>query len=222
MPRPFQCTERGGEPPSGQVVAVSSAPSETSCILAFFGWDMTPPFTALLSTSLPSATNDHQSSSSSRGLLLCSLCQRQIPTWNFLTPTTANESLNFTGARQHRTRAFDVLREHRTHCPYVVKTTPSPSLAPVSMPYARKGEPEVWSIALSPSMELLEGWRAHLNILLRSEWRRMSEYASIGGIQGNIVEGLGGKPVGGVIEIVRTQHGGVSPCILILQTNDIH
>jgi len=79
------------------------------------------------------------------------------------------------------------------------------------MPYARNGEPDVWDMALSPSMDLLEGWRAHLDILLRSEWRRMTEYASLGGIQGNTVEGSGEKPVGGVVEIVRTQHGGVGP-----------
>ncbi len=211
MLRPSQCTE----PPSGQAGTVSSVPSETSCILAFFGWEMTSPSTALLSTSSPTTINEHQLSSPSRGLLVCSLCQRQIPTWNFLSSTAANRSMDFSGTRQHRARAFDVLREHRTHCPYVVKTTPSPSLTPVPMPYARKGEQDDWDVALSPSMELLEGWKAHLNILLRSEWRRISEYSPLGGIQGGIVEGSGEKPVGGVVEIVRTQHGGVSPWFLV-------
>jgi len=211
MLRPFQCAVQGGEHPSDQAVAVSSAPSETSCILAFFGWDITPPPTALPPTSLPTAINDYQMSSRSRGLLVCSLCQRQIPTWHFLSSTIAKQSLDLSSIRQHRARAFDVLREHRTHCPYIVKTAPSPSLAPVSVSYTNKGEPDVRDTALSSSMELLEGWRAHLNILLRSEWRIMSDYAPLGGTQGNIVAGSGEKPVGGVVEIVRTQHGGVSP-----------
>lgn len=211
MLRPSQCTEQGGGPPPGHAVTVSGVPSETSCILAFFGWDTTSPSMTLLSTGPPTAINEHQFCSPSRGLLVCSLCQRQIPTWNFVSSATGNRSTDFSGTRQHRSRAFDVLREHRTHCPYVVRTTPSPSLAPVSIPYTRNGEADVWDMALSPSMELLEGWRAHLNILLRSDWRRISEYPSLGGIQGNIGEGSGEKPVGGVVDIVRTQHGGVSP-----------
>lgn len=211
MLRLFQCTEQGGEPPSGHAVTVSDVPSETSCILAFFGWDTISPSMALLSTGPPTAVNEHQLASPSRGLMVCSLCQRQIPIWNFVSSTTANRPMDSSGTRQHRARAFDVLREHRTHCPYVVKTTPSPSLAPVSIPYTRNGEANVWDMALSPSMELLEGWRAHLNILLRSDWRRISEYASLGGKQGNIGEGSGEKPIGGVVSTVRTQHGGVSP-----------
>ena len=70
---------------------------------------------------------------------------------------------------------------------------------------------DVQDMALSPSMVLLEGWRVHLNTLLRSEWRRTSEYALLGQMQGNPAGGLGENPVGGIIEIVRTQHGGVSP-----------
>jgi len=209
MLRPFHCAERGVELASGQAVAVLSTPSETSCILAFFGWDMTPP-----STTVPTPIHDQQVPSSSRGLLMCSLCQRQVPTWTFLSSTTPSRSLDPSGTRQHQARPFDVLREHRTHCPYVVKTTPSPSLAPLSIPYTQEGEPDTWDIALSPSMELLEGWRVHLNILLRSKWRRMSEYSSLGRIQGGTVHGSGDDPIGGIIETVRTQHGGVSPCFL--------
>jgi len=188
--------------PLGQAIEVSSAPSETSCILAFLGWDMTPPSTAI---------NTHQMSSPLRGLLTCSLCQRQVPTWNFFSPAILSRSLDSSGSRQHQTRAFDVLREHRTHCPYVVKATPSPSLAPMSIPNTHNAERDVQDMALSPSMVLLEGWRVHLNILLRSEWRRTSEYASLGRIQGSPVGELGENPVGGIIETVRTRHGGVSP-----------
>lgn len=204
MLRSFQCAERGGEASSGKTVAVSSAPSETSCILAFFGWDMTVPF-----GSLPPAIYNHQAPSS-RGLLTCSLCQRQIPTWNFFSSTIPSQSLGSSDTRQRQVRTFDVLREHRTHCPYVVKTTLSPSLAPVSMSHGRKGGSDVWDMALSPSMELLEGWRVQLNILQRSEWRKISEYTSLGGIASNTVEGSGENPAGGIIKTVRTQHGGVS------------
>lgn len=205
MLRSFQCAEQGGEASSGKTVAVSSAPSETSCILAFFGWDMTPP-----SRSPPTAIYNHRAPSS-RGLLTCSLCQRQIPTWNFFSSTTSNQVSGSSDTRQRQVRAFDVLREHRTHCPYVVKTTPSPSLAPVLMSHGRKGGSDVWDMALSPSMELLEGWSVHLNILLRSEWRRISGYTSLGGIASNPIEGPGENPAGGIIRTVRTQHGGVSP-----------
>lgn len=210
MFHPFHCAEQGSETPSGQAIDVSSPPSETSCILAFFGWDMISPSTTSPSMSHLAAINDRQVSPSSRRLLICSLCQRQIPTWNFYS-TTPSRSLNPGSTRQHQTRAFDVLREHRTHCPYVVKATPSPSLAPMSMPNAHGAEHGFWDMALSPSMVLLEGWRVHLNILLRSGSRRTLEYPSLGQIQGNQVRGLGDHPVRGIIETVRTQHGGVSP-----------
>jgi hypothetical protein len=169
---------------------------------------MTPPSTTPLSVDLRTGTNDTSVPSPSRGLLACSLCQRQIPTWHFLPSTAPSRPLGSSGTRPHQLRAFDALREHRTHCPYVVKTTFSPSLALTSMPSIQKGGSDIWEMALSTSMVLLEGWRVHLNILVRYEQRKMLEYASVRGVEGNTDEE---NPAGGIIETVRTQHGGVSP-----------
>jgi Rsm1-like len=211
MLRPLQSAEQSAGLPSGHTMAVLSTPPEISCILAFFGWDVASPLTTPPSMNLLAAANDPQVSPS-HGLLMCALCQRQIATWNFPSSTMSHQSLGSDNARQHQTRTFDVLREHRTHCPYVVKATLSPFLAPMSVPYVHEGAPDIRDMALNPSMELLEGWRVHLRILLRSEWRRVSEYASLGGVQCKMVEE---NPVGRIIETVRTQYGAVCPQTLL-------
>ena len=136
-------------------------------------------------------------------LLQCALCQRRIGLWAFSpqpvpeapsTPradadtvadplTPALDSITSTPAPAPAPmpqkklsisqRQFDLLKEHRSYCPYVVRSTIIPTL-PVVSPFAAK---PVHGHTLSglhiPHMvgqlgqNALEGWRAVLTVVLR-------------------------------------------------------
>jgi len=68
-------------------------------------------------------------------------------------------------------RQFDLLKEHRSYCPYVVKSTVVPSLpsfnAAASSANGASGAPGTAAAPLNHPSGPLEGWRAVLAVLLR-------------------------------------------------------
>jgi hypothetical protein len=99
-------------------------------------------------------------------LLHCRLCNRRVGLWAFSPPSVENEStpLDGTGCNslqlQTTQRQLDILKEHRSYCPYVVKSTVVPSFL-VPTPNER-------IITPSPNgQSTLEGWRAALTVVLR-------------------------------------------------------
>lgn len=113
-------------------------------------------------------------------LLFCPLCQRRIGLWAFVpspqtngtpTPLPSGPSLAGETSSQLR-RQLDVLKEHRSYCPYVVKSTILPSfpVPPTSRPVSRA---EPYTLGANPSLSqvngqsAVEGWRAAISIVLR-------------------------------------------------------
>lgn len=91
-------------------------------------------------------------------MLQCKMCQRRLGLWAF-APLAAGPSSAVVQAQ----RQLDVLREHRTSCPYVAKSTPLPSFSfspapvPSSFGLVRSGTSlslsETTSAASSPAKE---------------------------------------------------------------------
>ncbi|KAF8623648.1 hypothetical protein AX17_007347 [Amanita inopinata Kibby_2008] len=115
-------------------------------------------------------------------LLYCSLCQRRVGLWAF-APHPADEAAPALGIEPRDTskqktpsqRPFDLLKEHRSFCPYVVRSTVIPSLPIESAPTScanqsgkSSHERSVSSACLSGTISgNLEGWRAVLTTVLR-------------------------------------------------------
>ncbi|KAJ6544769.1 zf-C3HC-domain-containing protein [Mycena vulgaris] len=109
----------------------------------------TPPrqFLRRISTSaLPASKRD-------TSLLHCALCQRRVGLWAFAPPPAEPSTPPALARPPIPQRHFDLLKEHRSFCPYVVRSTVVPSL-PAPAPAA-------------PSAGVLEGWRAVLTVVLR-------------------------------------------------------
>ncbi|KAJ6607412.1 C3HC zinc finger-like-domain-containing protein [Mycena sp. CBHHK59/15] len=138
------------EPPS-----LSRASSLAIHAASASAFTSTPPGPSTPGPSTPSRAFLHRTSSviSKRdtSLLHCALCQRRVGLWAFAPPTEPSTA--------SRTRApapqrhFDLLREHRSFCPYVVRSTVVPTLPA--------------EFSASPSAGMLEGWRAVLTVVLR-------------------------------------------------------
>ncbi|KAG6888831.1 hypothetical protein C0995_005706 [Termitomyces sp. Mi166 len=127
-------------------------------------------------------------------ILHCTLCQRRVGLWAFCpesststteprrdpvntdaTMSTPNPTSVPTISSKNSTtqRPFDVLKEHRAYCPYVVRSTIVPTLP---VPITSGAAASVSSISLSRSNSIsainnqdaaLEGWRAVLTVVLR-------------------------------------------------------
>lgn len=125
-------------------------------------------------------------------LLQCNLCQRRIGLWGFITrpalatpeasTNSTDESRAVSATSPHRPirplpqRSFDLLKEHRSFCPYTVRSTVVPSLPVPPQVSSRtststSGHASTTSLSQfslksdgSPSME---GWRAVLTVVLR-------------------------------------------------------
>ncbi|KAL0067635.1 hypothetical protein AAF712_005350 [Marasmius tenuissimus] len=107
--------------------------------------------------------------------------------WAFVSqtaPTTPTPADDSTPAPQTskppapKQRQFDLLKEHRSYCPYVVRSTvvptlPSTSISTVSLPQSRSGNGHVRSSSSTSQLSAsgnngpIEGWRAVLTVALR-------------------------------------------------------
>ncbi len=121
-------------------------------------------------------------------VLQCELCQRRLGVWAFAARTAnADEAQATTAAPAATTRptkalprrAFDLLKEHRSYCPYVMRSTTVPSLPVPSVPTpatpgrgtSSNGHGSSLSVAQftgkAGAPGTLEGWRAVLIVMLR-------------------------------------------------------
>jgi len=121
-------------------------------------------------------------------LFQCELCQRRIGLWAFinkdtevasaapstepLTPTSSQEPAGdkpSSPRRQTKTlprRSFDLLREHRSYCPYVVRSTVVPSL-PTPQGVVPSSTSSSSVSANGSNSNAVEGWKAVLTVVLR-------------------------------------------------------
>ncbi|KAF8591049.1 zf-C3HC-domain-containing protein [Ramaria rubella] len=109
-------------------------------------------------------------------MLHCQMCQRRIGLWAFSTPGSGNSSSQPSSATPEPTnvrpqRQLDLLREHRSYCPYVVKSTPlaslpsypSPPPSRTSFGLARTGTS--LSVGETPSFNFTSGLRRTASLL---------------------------------------------------------
>ncbi|KAF8206560.1 C3HC zinc finger-like-domain-containing protein [Mycena galopus ATCC 62051] len=135
------------------------------------------------SAASPLARRDNTTTS----LLHCALCQRRIGLWAFAPPPAEPSTpppksrLGPTADGQavpisERARApapqrhFDLLKEHRSFCPYVVRSTVVPSLPAADAEVGRASTSSAARPSTSSSVGgngTLEGWRAVLTVVLR-------------------------------------------------------
>ena len=119
-------------------------------------------------------------------LLHCELCQRRIGLWAFTTRIPA-EIVDVDSATQTNgidtparpkkplpQRSFDLLKEHRSYCPYVVRSTFVPSLpVPQTVDVSSRQFGSISNISNTSlshqngASGALEGWRAILTVALR-------------------------------------------------------
>ena len=189
-------------------------------------------------------------------LLECGLCQRRIGLWSFMTqsviPTsTSNGDVNHispvngmgnahtesdsnthvqnTPSRPKKglpRRAFDLLKEHRSYCPYTVRSTVVPSLplptqstteTPAKLPFIfngiKSGNASHTSIVqfhgsgnLGGVTGALEGWRAVLTVVLRYRMAEKQRYNFLAPMDS---EGTGDDEVGMDVDNVKAMINGV-------------
>jgi hypothetical protein len=129
-------------------------------------------------------------------LLQCPLCQRRVGLWAFTSPSSENGTTHelpeippppnehpATAASPRATptpppakktlpkRQFDLLKEHRSYCPYVVRSTLVPSLPLPPSGSSVYGHTRSSSTSSQLNGQTgngeMEGWRAVLTVLLR-------------------------------------------------------
>nr|GAT60840.1 predicted protein [Mycena chlorophos] len=106
--------------------------------------------------------------------LQCALCQRRVGLWAFAPPAEPSSPTGSQSRQPATRRQFDLHKEHRSYCPYVVRSTPLPSL-PASTDTA------------SPTDSVLEGWRAVLNVIRRYGLVQRQRAASLRRKQGGAI-----------------------------------
>lgn len=207
-------------------VQMSCLPDETAIVVAFFGWDRH--VTSSSTTSTPSTPGPSLSrissglatpvtSTSNRVMITCQLCQRQVGLWSF-SATQNSSALSTPGAQKvQASRQFDVLKEHRPHCPFVVKTTYLPT---ISLP---SKDPETSTTATE--LPFVEGWKALMSVVSRSQWRRAANGLNpFGGPLGSLPatprsendvsfevaqDDITSDQVSEIVKDVKSRHGGV-------------
>ncbi|KJA26266.1 hypothetical protein HYPSUDRAFT_199019 [Hypholoma sublateritium FD-334 SS-4] len=188
-PTPPEPPRRASGTRASSVASVppSPTPSRASSVAP----PRTPPKAAQQSTEssvsvrIPSAPSQLKPENA---VLQCELCQRRLGLWAFAAraappvneaqavPPPATTVARATKALPRR--AFDLLKEHRSYCPYVVRSTAVPSLpvaAPIPATPGRGTSSNGYGSSLSVSQftgkagapGALEGWRAVLIVVLR-------------------------------------------------------
>ncbi|KAL0573120.1 hypothetical protein V5O48_008842 [Marasmius crinis-equi] len=162
---------------------------------------------------LRDATNKAKARDTS--LLHCVLCQRRVGMWAFIsqppaTPAPAS-STSDPAPNQEKTpkqRQFDLLKEHRSYCPYVVRSTvvptlPSTSISTTSLPQPRSGSGHVRSSSSTSQLGSaingpIEGWRAVLTVALR--YRMVQRHKSSRRLRQGSGNATGGEPEGDEVD----------------------
>jgi len=137
-----------------------SAPSISRC------GSLSPASVPVRLPSTPVSTTHTSQQKRDTSLLYCKMCQRRVGLWAFGPQAVEKEN--------RPQRQFDLLKEHRPYCPYVVRSTIVPSFP---MP---SGHSAVLNGANgnangtaggSPQDAPIEGWRAMLSIVLKARKR---------------------------------------------------
>ena len=205
-------------------VEMSFLPDEIAVIVAFFGWDRSTPSASTTSTPGPSSRMSSGlatplTSTSNRVMITCQLCQRQVGLWTFSAVSKSSTPSAPSGPPKVQTgRQFDVLKEHRPHCPFVIKSTYLPTL---SLP----SKDSETSTAAAEPLPFVEGWKALMSVVSRSQWRRTAGTANpFGGPPGSlpatprsendisfgvVQEDVTSDQVSEIVRDVKSRHGGV-------------
>lgn len=163
--------------------------SEAAVLISLFGWSVSaqPPRMPSRANSLRSKISSPALSRASSvvpevqtplrvfkadTLLECHLCQRKIGLWAFAPPSVVVDHNETTAtstpspSRKLHRRQFDLLQEHRSYCPYVVKSSVVPSLPalPTGSSHVRSSSS---SSQLNGNDHAMEGWRAFLTVIMR-------------------------------------------------------
>ncbi|KAF9268188.1 zf-C3HC-domain-containing protein [Marasmius fiardii PR-910] len=174
--------------PNSRVPTSSSTPTLTRAS------SLAPTASSPRPSLLQDATNKANSQSRDTSLLHCALCQRRVGLWAFVSqpppplpptddsPQQANNDSN-SARPSPKQRQFDLLKEHRSYCPYVVRSTTVPTLPTTSLststtslisrssqPQGRNGHVRSGSSTSQLSSTMngpIEGWRAVLTVALR-------------------------------------------------------
>ncbi|KAK0495366.1 zf-C3HC-domain-containing protein [Armillaria luteobubalina] len=191
LPAPVSPTQTEPSLPS----PLSEEPSEKTILVSLFGWSIAPaaerPALTRASSLAPQTPPRSREASVRRALgysgppkrdsdtlLQCSLCQRRIGLWTF-------------GLRPER--PFDMLKEHRSYCPYVVRSTVIPILGPQTQLMSQT------SLVGGGAEGALEGWHAVVTVVLRygmaqrshlTSGRRPSETREVGESQREVDGGI--------------------------------
>ncbi|KAK2460979.1 hypothetical protein APHAL10511_007449 [Amanita phalloides] len=181
------------ETPPGRTRASSVASSVTpprTPSISRTGPYLTSPTTTPPSISMLSL-NGAKPPSHENALLHCPLCQRRVGLWAFApqskvpaaSSTIPEASIDTSAAAQRPQRPFDLVKEHRSFCPYVVRSTVVPSLpispsATVLSRSSASGHERTISSASLPGTSggNIEGWRAVLTIILRYDMKQRLVY----------------------------------------------
>lgn len=212
--------------------------SETALLTSLFGWTIAPPLPSLTRAASARASSRAPSRASSvapsapssptrapsraqtpsrlsvpptltsakqDALLHCPLCQRRVGLWAFGPRGDLSAS-----SRTPPRRPFDLLKEHRSYCPYVVRSTVIPSLN-------QNARSTSSTISLNGQGEL-EGWRAVLSVLLRYGMAQRSQLSGR-----RVEEGEEGRPESGtdfdsgvnaMVEGVKARGVRLYPCYI--------
>lgn len=161
-------------------------------------------------------------------LLHCALCQRRIGLWTFLAQTTISKKAASTNGgdadpppvstpqKTVHQRQFDLLREHRSYCPYVVRSTSIPTF-PVPHTSASSSGGQ-FKLSQPSSDGVMEGWRAVLIVVLRYGLgqKQMPEHDSFALEEESLEDSSEAMEVDGVKAMVAgVKSRGVSPLILL-------
>ena len=117
-------------------------------------------------------------------MLYCELCQRRVGLWTFKNATISKAP---NGSQTPRIRPFDLTKEHRPYCPYVVRSTSLPTLPSmmqrVTSTHTRTSSdpsnPVGRGSELIKEGDLVEGWKAVLAVVLRSGLGRRERVRSV-------------------------------------------
>ena len=116
--------------------------------------------------STPVSTTHTPQQKRDTSLLYCKMCQRRVGLWAFGPQAVEKEN--------RPQRQFDLLKEHRPYCPYVVRSTIVPSFPMPSGHSAvlngANGNTNGTAVGSSQDMPI-EGWRAMLSIVLKARKR---------------------------------------------------
>ncbi|KAG9315242.1 zf-C3HC-domain-containing protein [Chiua virens] len=121
----------------------------------------------------PRSSNSITISPTSRDtpLVYCLLCQRRVGLWRYSrnkAATTLAQNDHSTSVSREEPKEFDLVKEHRSYCPYIVCSSMVPSFSHSSMADLPGNAMEGWRAVLTIVQRYELGQRQHLSRFLPS------------------------------------------------------